>query len=87
MRVPQVHESKSIRFTEHAAKWCYLINLYRKLYPTHSFDRMSEHFNLSASTIRRYYYGVHDANEGYFGRGYTQVRRGASVPIELSAVK
>ena len=87
MRVHKVHESKSIRFTEHAAKWCYLINLYRKLYPTHSFKQIANHFNLSETNTRRYYYGLHHANLGYFGNGYSQVRKGASVPIELSAVK
>jgi hypothetical protein len=84
MRVPKVHESKSIRFTDYAAKWCYLINLYRKLYPTHSFRQIAKHFNLSETNTRRYYYGLHHANVGC---SYTQVRKGASVPIELCLVK
>ena len=84
MRVLQVHESKSIRFTDNAAKWCYLINLYRKLYPTHSFKKIAQHFNLSETNTRRYYYGVHHKNSV---ECYNQMREGASVPIELSAVK
>jgi hypothetical protein len=36
---------------------------------------------LSESSTRRYYYGVHHANLGYFGCGYSQVRRGACVPL------
>jgi hypothetical protein len=81
MRPVKVHPEKSIRFTKHAEFWCVMINLYKKIYPTHSFKQIAEHFELSESSTRRYYYGVHHANLGYFGCGYSQVRRGACVPL------
>ena len=62
MRPIKVHPEKSIRFTEHAKFWCEMINLYKKVYPTHSFKKIAEHFNLSETSIRRYYYGVHHVN-------------------------
>lgn len=81
MRPIKVHPEKSIRFTEHAKFWCEMINLYKKVYPTHSFKKIAEHFNLSETSIRRYYYGVHHVNLGYFGNGYSQVRQGACVTL------
>ena len=81
MRPIKVHPEKSIRFTEHAKFWCEMINLYKKVYPTHSFKKIAEHFNLSESSTRRYYYGVHHVNLGYFGNGYSQVRQGACVTL------
>ena len=81
MRPVKVHSEKSIRFTKHAEFWCVMINLYKKIYPTHSFKQIAKHFELSESSTRRYYYGVHHANLGYFGCGYSQVRRGACVPL------
>jgi len=78
MRVVNVHPEKSIRFTKEASFWCEMINLYKKIYPSHSFRQIAERFNLSETNARRYYYGVHHFN----GRShYTQVRRGACVTI------
>jgi hypothetical protein len=44
---------------------------------------MAEAFNLSETNIRRYYYGCHHVNGEavLWGKGYTQVRQGASVPL------
>jgi hypothetical protein len=81
MRTVKTHPEKSIKFTKHAAFWCEMINLYKKIYPDHSFRQIAEHFNLSETNARRYYYGVHHANLGYFGCGYTQVRYGACVTL------
>jgi hypothetical protein len=81
MRSVKVHESKSIRFTKHAAFWCEMINLYKKIYPKHSFQQIAEHFELSETSTRRYYYGIHHANLGLFGNGYSQVRQGACVTL------
>ena len=72
---------KSIRFTKHAKFWCEMINIYKKEYPSHSFKQIAQHFGLSESNTRRYYYGMHHANLGYFGVGYNQVRRGACVTL------
>jgi hypothetical protein len=79
MRTVSVHPEKSIRFTKHAEFWCAMINVYKKEYPRDSFKQIAQHFGLSESNTRRYYYGVHHAN--LFGCGYNQMRRGASVPI------
>tara|TARA_R110000868_G_scaffold94906_1_gene261356 strand:- start:85 stop:339 length:255 start_codon:yes stop_codon:yes gene_type:complete len=81
MRPVLVHPTKSIRFTMDARYICEMINLYKKNNPTHSFKQIAEHFNLSESNTRRYYYGIHHTNLGYFGRGYTQMRRGACVDL------
>ena len=78
MRSVNVHPEKSIRFTKDAAFWCEMINLYKKIYPTHSFKQISEHFKLSETNTRRYYYGIHHYNNN---AGYTQLRRGACVTI------
>ena len=85
MRSIKVHPEKSIRFTKHAEFWCIMINLYKKIYPTHSFKQIAKQFNLSESNTRRYYYGVHHFNPGCMGVCYNQVRRGASVPLQLVA--
>ena len=58
-----------------------MTNLYKKHYPDHSFKRMAKHLGLSQTNARRYYYGVHHYNAGYFGCGYTQVRKGACVTL------
>ena len=58
-----------------------MTNLYKKHYPDHSFKRMADHLGLSQTNARRYYYGVHHYNAGYFGCGYTQVRKGACVTL------
>jgi hypothetical protein len=81
MRSVSVHPEKSIRFTDHAQSWCCILNGYRRVDPNATFKEMAETFNLSESSARRYYYGMHHCNLGYFGRGYNQVRRGACVPI------
>ena len=56
-----------------------MTNLYRKIYPTHSFKQMAEHLSLSETNARRNYYGVHHYNPGT--NGYTQVRQGACVTL------
>jgi hypothetical protein len=81
MRSVKVHESKSIRFTKHAAFWCEMINLYKKVYPKHSFQQIAAHFELSETSTRRYYYGIHHHNAGYFGPSYSQIRQGACVTL------
>jgi len=81
MRPVLVHSTKSIRFTKNAAFWCEMINLYKKIYPKHSFHQIAEHFELSESNTRRYYYGVHHYHGSGREYGYTQVREGACVPI------
>ena len=42
---------------------------------------MADHLGLSQTNARRYYYGVHHYNAGYFGCGYTPVRKGACVTL------
>jgi hypothetical protein len=79
MRSVKVHPEKSIQFTKNAAFWCEMINLYKKIYPTHSFKTIAEHFELSENNARRYYYGVHHSDGG--SGGYTQVREGACVTL------
>ncbi len=81
MRTVKVHPSKSIKFTKHAAHWCQILNQHKFNFPEHSFKEMAEHYGLSESNTRRYYYGMHHANLGYFGCGYSQVRMGACVAI------
>ena len=81
MRSIKVHSSKSIRFTKNAAFWCEMISLYKKIYPTHSFTQIAKHFELSETNTRRYYYGVHHRNGGYFGPCYSQMRQGACVTV------
>lgn len=78
----KLHNSRSLRFTDHAARWCRILNAYRRAYPNATFKQMSKEFNLGLSTTRRYYYGLHDATMTRFG-SYTQVRLGASVPLYL----
>ncbi len=56
-----------------------MTNAYKRLYPKHSFKQMAEHFDLSETNCRRYYYGVHHFNPG--SNGYTQVRFGACVTL------
>lgn len=83
MKPVRTHPEKSIRFTEHSKEWCILINLYKKKNPKKTFAQIAEDLNLSEVTARRYYYGIHHFNPSYEmgGRGYTQVREGACVPI------
>lgn len=83
MRSVSVHPEKSIRFTEHAKEWCILINKYKKKHPKKTFAQIAEDLNLTEVTARRYYYGIHHFNPTYEmgGRGYSQMRRGACVPI------
>ena len=81
MRPVKVHSEKSIRFTQHAASWCQLLNSIRRYNPNATFKEMAEAFGLSETSARRYYYGIHHFNAGYFGCGYTQVRFGASVHL------
>ena len=58
-----------------------MTNLYKKYYPEHSFKRMAKQLGLSETNARRYYYGIHHYNAGYFGCGYTQIRKGACCSI------
>lgn len=81
MRKIKVHTEKSIRFTNHAEKWCHALNQYKRANPDATFKQMSEAFGLSETNTRRYYYGVHHANLGYFKCGYSQIRLGACVSI------
>jgi response regulator of citrate/malate metabolism len=81
MRIVSTHAEKSIRFTEHAKTWCIILNTYKRFKPNSTFKQMAQVFNLSETSARRYYYGVHHANLGYFGCGYTQVRQGACVAL------
>ena len=81
MRSIQVHSEKSIRFTKRAEFLCNMINYYKKEYPTHSFKQIAKFFNLSETSARRYYYGMHQFNGGFFGPCYNQVRRGACVTL------
>jgi len=95
MRGPKVHESKISGFTDHADNWMCLTNAYMKKNPNSSLKQMTEYFikkvgvSLSASSLRRYYYGVHHVNN--VGRGhipysrmrlsYSRMRLGACVNI------
>jgi hypothetical protein len=79
MRTIKVHPENSINFTKEAKFWTEMTNAYKKCYPKHSFKQMAEHFDLSETNCRRYYYGVHHFNPGM--NGYTQVRLGACVAI------
>lgn len=83
MRTVKVHSENSIRFTKNAAFWCEMINLYKKTYPKHSFRQIAEHFNLSETNTRRYYYGIHHVNGEAvrWAKGYTQIRQGACVTL------
>ena len=81
MRSVTVHPEKSIRFTQHAAFWCQLLNSVRKYNPTATFKEMAEAFGLSETSARRYYYALHHKNGGMFGQSYSQVRLGGSVHI------
>jgi hypothetical protein len=58
-----------------------MLNTYKRFYPKSTFKEMAIAFNLSETSARRYYYGVHHVNLGYFGCGYSQVRQGACVPL------
>ena len=79
MRQVKVHSQKSINFTKNAKFWCEMINVYKRIYPTHSFQKVAKHFGLSETNARRYYYGIHHVTGR--GQGYTQIRQGACVTI------
>lgn len=83
MRTVHTHPEKSLRFTEFARTWCIILNTYRRFYPKSTFKEMAKTFNLSETNARRYYYGVHHVNPGYYGLGYcySQVRQGACAPL------
>lgn len=81
MRSVSVHPEKSIRFTEHAKEWCILINKYKKKHPKKTFAQIAEDLNLSETSARRYYYGMHQFDAGFRGVSYNQIRRGACCPI------
>jgi hypothetical protein len=83
MRSVSVHSENSINFTKSAKFYCEMTNLYKKLYPNHSFKKMAEHFGLSETNTRRYYYGIHHVNGKAvrWQKGHTQVRLGACVTL------
>lgn len=78
MRQVKVHHEKSIRFTQNAASLCASLSHYKRKNPDATFKQMAQHFGLTEVNTRRYYYGVHHRNSS---DSYTQMRKGASVPI------
>ena len=80
MRQVKVHSENSINCTTNAKFWCEMINLYKKEYPTHSFKKIAEHFKMSETNVRRYYYGIHHMNNAPHD-SYTQIRQGACVTL------
>lgn len=74
-----IHSEKSIRFTKHAEMYCRILNTIRRFDSSLSFEQMGKIVGLSPATVRRYYYGVHDYN--HYSVTYTQIRKGACVPI------
>lgn len=81
MRPIKTHPEKSIRFTCHAQMWCNILNTYKRFHPSHSFKQMAQVFNLSETSARRYFYGIHHFNGGWTGISYSQVRKGAAVTL------
>jgi hypothetical protein len=81
MKLVKVNSSKSINFTKNAQFWTEMTNAYKRCYPQDSFKKMAKHLGLSETNARRYYYGVHHYNAGYFGQGYTQIRQGACATV------
>jgi len=83
MRNVYTHPEKSLKFTKFARTWCIILNTYKRFHPKCTFKEMAEAFNLSETSTRRYYYGCHHVNGEavLWGKGYTQVRQGASVPL------
>lgn len=81
MRTVSVHPEKSIRFTKHAKTWCIILNNYKRMYPQRSFAQAAQELNISETSARRYYYGMHQFDAGFRGISYNQVRRGACCPI------
>ena len=85
MRTLKVHSKNSVKFTDHAQKLCHLTNTFMRQNPNSSIAMMARHIRenenikLSEVSLRRYYYGVHHLNE--YPRAYSQVRLGASFPI------
>jgi hypothetical protein len=81
----KLHPSTSVKFTEYAESLCFITNSYMKQHPDSSIADMVKYLQkncgikLSEVSIRRYYYGVHHYNE--YPRAYSQVRLGASFPI------
>jgi len=81
----KLHPSASVKFTEYAESLCFITNSYMRQYPNSSIANMVKYFQnncgikLSEVSLRRYYYGVHHLNE--YPRAYSQVRLGASFPI------
>jgi hypothetical protein len=83
MRNIQVHSTHSILFTDYAKYWCEIINQHKKVFPQHTFKQIAKCYDLSETNARRYYYGVHHVNGQaiQWGKGYTQMRKGACVSI------
>jgi len=83
MKTPKVHSTLSIRFTEHAKTWCETINHHKRVFPEHTFKQIARCYDLSETNVRRYYYGLHHVNGQaiQWGKGYTQMRKGACVSI------
>lgn len=90
-----VHPSRYCRLTDHAQQICILLNQYKRHFPEARFSEMRNWFNdnhyakfcpvpLSYTSIRRYYYGMHEVNgqwDYHLGETYAQVRKGICVPI------
>jgi hypothetical protein len=75
-----VHESAFCRLTERAQLWTQVLNNYMRNFPTTSLKDLAEHFGLSYTNARRYYYGIHQKNDFDLGN-YSQVRYGVKVDI------
>lgn len=83
MRTIKVHPEKSINFTHDARIICDLLNFYKRKYPHCTFKDLANIFGYSETNVRRYYYGIHHVNgiAVQWRKGYTQMRKGACVPI------
>jgi len=83
MRIPKVHSTHSIRFTNYAKTWCEIINQHKRVFPEHTFKQIARCYDLSETNTRRYYYGLHHVNgiAVQWHKGYTQMRKGACVSI------
>lgn len=83
MRTVNVHSENSINFTSKAALYCVMFNTYKRMFPHRTFKEMAKAFQMSETNVRRYYYGIHHVNGESikWKKGYTQIRKGACVPI------
>ena len=63
MRTINTHPQNVVRFTDHAKRMCEEIHLYRFRNPSHTVQQCAEHFGVSATSINRYFSGVHHTNK------------------------